>query len=98
MQAAHAARQILDVARIGSAQQVRHMAGHATPAEKARLLGMWRNVTFAAMPVLAGLGVYLMLHPHAHHAAPHYPYLKKRDRKFPWGTNCDLFDLHCGSH
>jgi len=36
-------------------------------------------------------------HEHGDHP-PHYPYLKKRDRKFPWGTNCDLFDYSCGTN
>lgn len=33
---------------------------------------------------------------HEHHHQPKYAYLKKRDKKFPWGSQCDLLDFSCG--
>ena len=57
---------------------------------------MWTYTTYAALPVLIGIGAYMLSGHHDHHDQPHYAYLKKRDKKFPWGTNCDLFDFNCG--
>jgi hypothetical protein len=33
---------------------------------------------------------------HEHEEAPHYSYLKLRNKPFPWKySNCDLLDSHC---
>jgi hypothetical protein len=75
--------------------QVRQMSSHGTPEENAKWMKLWTYTTFAAFPVLIGFGYYCMSHEHDHHAQPKYPYLKRREKKFPWGSDCDLFDMRC---
>jgi hypothetical protein len=96
MQSLRCASMVLSQACIQSGQQVRAMSAHASPEQSAKYMKLWTYTTYAALPVLIGLGVHMMSQPHDHHDQPHYCYLKKRDRKFPWGTNCDLFDFRCG--
>lgn len=96
MQAARSASKLLAATRTGSGQQVRHMSGHGTPEENAKWMKLWTYTTYVAVPVCGVLGVYMMSQSHGHHEQPKYAYLKKRDRKFPWGNSCDLFDFNCG--
>lgn len=96
MQAASFATRSLTRAPLGLKPNVRHMSSHGSPEQNEKMMQLWTYTTFAALPVLAGLGFYMMSQPHDHHEQPSYPYLKKRDRPtFPWGSSCDLFDFNC---
>ena len=86
--------------RLASAagQPSRTMSSHGSPAENLKGMQMWTYVTYACIPALIVVGYRVLSQSHEHsHGGPKYPYLKKRERKFPWGTNCDLFDFDCGN-
>ena len=87
------------LARSNNVSFARNMSSHASPEENEKWMKLWTYTTYAATPVLIGLGFYMMSQSHDHHEQPKYPYLKKRDKpKFPWGSSCDLFDFHCAAH
>ena len=67
MQAARSAA--VQMARQAPGQQVRNMSGHGTPAENARWMQFWTYTTYAALPVLLGVGAYNASQHHAHHGA-----------------------------
>jgi hypothetical protein len=98
MQAVQKAARLLPRQPVG--QQIRNMSSHGSVEENTKWMQFWMYTTIVATPVVTAFGYYTMSHGHHdHHDAPSYPYIKKRDRKFPWGTNCDLFDFHChGQH
>jgi hypothetical protein len=73
------------------------MSGHGTAEDNTKWMSFWMYTTFVAVPLVTAFGYYTWTTGHhGHHEQPKYAYLKKRDRKFPWGNNCDLFDFSCG--
>lgn len=79
-------------------QQSRNMSAHGSLEDNSKSMKFWTYCTFLAIPPVAAYGFYTMSQGHHHaHDAPSYAYLKKRDRKFPWGSSCDLFDFSCSA-
>lgn len=77
-------------------QQSRNMSAHGSYEDNIKAMKFWTYCSFLALPPVAAFGFYTMSHGHHHdHEAPAYPYMKKRDKKFPWGSSCDLFDFSC---
>ncbi|KAI7838921.1 hypothetical protein COHA_007327 [Chlorella ohadii] len=57
-------------------------------AHAAKETGKWKMVTYAALPVCAGLTVLTFSNAHTHHRnAPAYPYMNYKVRDFPWGPD-----------
>lgn len=57
---------------------------------------MWKKVTVVALPLIGVLMAVNLLGDHPHGHAATYPYLRKRDKAFPWAdSDCTLFDMEC---
>lgn len=95
-----ASRKLVDafprLAQQAQVGQVRHMSGHGSAEDHLKAMKLWTYITFAAVPSVAIFGIYTCMNEHEHgHHAPDYPYLKKLDKKYPWGSKCNLFDFTC---
>jgi len=90
-----AARNVLKHgARFG---QHRFFSAEATEAEHLKQVARWRNITYLAVMGCAGLAFYTLTAGHEHHEKPPaYPYLRIRNKEFPWG-DCGLLEKDCPS-
>lgn len=78
---------------------VRHMSGHS-PEHAIAETSKWKKISYAFVPFVCAVTVYVMgTHHHEHHEEVAYPFMKKRNKEYPWalqgGSKCDLFDFPC---
>lgn len=77
--------------------QRRYFSANASEEEMKRQVTMWRNITCVMVPMCMGLFIYdfFIAPPEEHHEKPPaYPYLRIRNKDFPWG-NCALLEKDC---
>mmetsp|Transcript_30683 Transcript_30683/g.37222 ORF Transcript_30683/g.37222 Transcript_30683/m.37222 type:complete len:105 (+) Transcript_30683:55-369(+) len=88
---------VLNTARGQPKGFTRNMSG-GTIEEEIAEMGKWRTVTAIAVPPVLAWSAYTINHMLNHHPEepenPAYSYLKKNDKRFPWGDGAtSLFTL-----
>lgn len=67
----------------------------ASIEEEVKEMNKWKIVTLAAIPACVALALWDLSAPAEHaHERPAYPYLRIRNKEFPWGK-CGLFEMDC---
>ena len=75
----------------------RFLSSSASDQEHMKQIARWRTVTYFAVAGCGAMLVYTFTHEHGHHEKPPaYPYLRIRNKQFPWG-DCGLLEKDCPS-